>query len=66
MWMYDFNAAANILLIGTCKERPLAFARSRKRKGSEGESVSHKKTKLSVDAERKENQSSRTVSGISC
>ncbi len=43
---------ANILLIGTCKERPLAFARSRKRKGSEEESVSHKNTKLSVDAER--------------
>ncbi len=42
----DLNTAANILLIGTCKERPLAFARSRKRKGSEEESVSHKKTKL--------------------
>ncbi len=48
----DLNAAANTLLIGTCKERSLVFARSRKRKGSEEESVSHKKTKLSVDAER--------------
>ncbi len=48
----DLNATANILLIGTCKERPLVFARSRKRKGSEEESVSHKKTKLSLDAER--------------
>ncbi len=48
----DLNAAANILLIGTCKERPLAFGRTRKRKGSEEEYVSHKKTKLSVDAER--------------
>ncbi len=48
----DLNAAANVLLIGTCKQRPLVFARSRKRKGSEEEYVSHKKTKLSVDAER--------------
>ncbi len=48
----DLYAAANILLIGTCKERPLVFVRSRKRKGSEEESVSHKKTELSVDAER--------------
>ncbi len=46
------NVAANVLLIGTCKQRPLVFARSRKRKGSEEESVSHKKTKLSVDVER--------------
>ncbi len=48
----DLNAAANILLIGLCKKRPFVFARSHKRKGSEEESVSHKKTKLSVDAER--------------
>ncbi len=43
------NMAANMLLIGTCEQRPLVFARSRKTKG---ESVSHKKTKFSVDTER--------------
>ncbi len=45
----DLNATANVL---TCKQRSLVFARSHRRKGSEEESASHKKTKLSVDAER--------------